>query len=87
MRVEISRAHPGQLLVSFEDADFRLKDKWGAEAWRKAKDELKANLPYPASRWDEDLQCWVVEDNKTNRNILSAINEKYFQDKDQLKLI
>ena len=87
MRIETSGAHPNQLLVSFEDADFRLKDKWGAQAWRKAKDELKAELPYPASRWDEELQCWVVEDSGRARRALEKIRETYFEDRNQLKLM
>jgi hypothetical protein len=78
---------PNAIVVAFEGNDFKRRVEGGGLAWLEAKTELKRRLPHPLAIWSEDLQVWLVEDSPAALKILNEIKEKYFVDKNQLKLI
>jgi hypothetical protein len=85
--IEHRLALPKAIVVAFEDNDFKRRTAEGALAWLEAKEELKRRLPHPRAIFSDDLQAWLVEDSPAALKILNEIKEKYFVDKNQLKLI
>ena len=87
MIIETRRSNPGKLFVSFEKADFNLKDREsGNYSWFEAKEAIKELFPYPVAQYDGDLKCWIVDDTPDNRRSLEAIKKRYFQDENQMEL-
>jgi hypothetical protein len=86
MLIETRASHPEKIYVSFEPADFELRDNWGAQVWYKAKEEIKDRFHYSVREWDKILDCWLINNTPDNMKILNEINQKYFIDVNQMEM-
>jgi len=81
MMVKVERT--GELHVKFERGDFNRKTPDKKLAWIEAKEAIKERFPYPESKWDNELNAWIIPDTTENRNGIEAIQRLYFKDENQ----
>ena len=85
MNIQVSKAE-GKILVAFDEADMRLKDRFGDPIWEDAKEAIKERFPKNERAWDPDRKCWVIDDTESNRRGVEAINRLYFKHQNQTEL-
>lgn len=85
MIVEVKQS-TNEIFVSFEESEFRAKDKSGRPLWIELKEAIKERFPYPEARYDGELKVWRIQDSKSNRAGLQAIYKLYLNDPNQEEL-
>ena len=86
MIIETKRACRGVFFLSLEDSDFTRRDEGGQLVWRNALEWLKNDISPDQRSYDKSTRLWTIADTPNNRTIVTAINEAFFIDKNQMKI-
>ena len=83
MIIETKSACKGVFFLSLEDSDFKRRDETGRLVWRFAINWLKNDISPEQRSYDKETRIWTIHDTSVNRDIVTALNEVFFLDKNQ----